>query len=136
MKRITLDGVVLYKNPFQKDVTTYSKIVPQIRGIIIDDNLYIWDAYDATHNDIDKQLNPCHVERPLPGKYIDISIISVDVKESPDLLWKEEGYIGGGPNFKVFMSDVTPIKKNHPSIIRLIKMMDSTILSRWWKRLR
>ena len=107
MKNIKLSApglnVTIFKNPSQNDLTIYSQTVLEMRGTIIDDDLYIWNAYDATHNEIDKQL---------PGEHIWINVFGpkfVSEKEGP-------GYIGEGPNFEI-LGQVSP---DHPGILRLI----------------
>lgn len=110
MKRIKLDkDVIVYKNPSQLDVREYSKKVTQIRGTIKDNDLYIWDAYDATHYEIDKQL---------PGKYINSIMIIANGEDIELEQWYEDSYIGKGPNFEVFVAGHT---LDHPAILRLLK---------------
>lgn len=110
MKIVRLDNdIIVYKNPTQLNISEYSKKVSQIRGTIRDDDLYIWDAHDATHHNIDKQL---------PGKYINSIMIIANGEDVELEQWYEDGYIGKGPNFEVF---VAGHNLDHPAILRLIK---------------
>ena len=102
-------NVWIFKNPSQNDLTIYSQTVPQIRGTITDDDLYIWDAYDATHNEVDQHL---------PGEYVNCIWINAFGLEFVSEKWSE-GYIGEGPNFEICGTG-SPDIKNHSSILRLI----------------